>query len=202
MTATFPSVPRYAPTSLPVRLFSVDEYHRLIADGYFASDERFELLEGLIVQKLPRDPVHDAALMIAEELLRARLPEGWRLRVQSAITTGDSEPEPDLAIVHGQPRDFVARHPGPDDLALVVEVSNTTLHDDRSIKQRIYARAGVRTYWIINLVDRRVEVYEDPSIAEPAPAYRRRTDFGPETEVPLAIGPTRVAAVAVVELLP
>jgi Uma2 family endonuclease len=186
---------------MPVRLFSVAEYHRLIADGYFASDERFELLEGLIVLKIPRDPIHDAALMIAEELLRARLPEGWRVRVQSAITTGDSEPEPDLVVVKGQPRDYLTRHPGAGDLALVVEISNTTLHDDRNIKQRVYARAGVKTYWIINLIDRRVEVYEDP-VADPVPAYRRRTDFNLAEDVPLVIGGTQVRSVSVSELLP
>jgi Uma2 family endonuclease len=202
MPTTVSPAPRYAPTSLPVRLFSVDEYHRLIADGYFASDERFELLEGLIVQKMPRDPIHDAALMIAEELLRARLPEGWRVRVQSAITTADSEPEPDLAIVRGQPRDYLSRHPGPGDLAAVIEISNTTLHDDRTFKQRVYARAGIATYWIINLVDRHVEVYDDPSGDAAAPAYRRRSDFDAGAVVPLVIGNTQVRAVPVAELLP
>jgi Uma2 family endonuclease len=201
MTATFAPVPRYAPTSLPVRLFSVGEYHRLIADGYFASDERFELLEGLIVQKMPRDPIHDAALMIAEELLRARLPEGWRVRVQSAITTGDSEAEPDLVIVRGQPRDYLTRHPGPQDLAAVIEIANTTLHDDRTIKQRVYARAGIRTYWIINLINRRIEVYEDP-VGDPAPTYRRHTDFEVGTSIPLTIGTAGVPPIPVGELLP
>jgi Uma2 family endonuclease len=201
MSAVAPPV-RYAPTALPLRRFTVAEYHRMIRDGYFASDERFELLEGLIVQKMPRDPIHDAALMIAEELLRAHLPQGWRLRIQSAITTQDSEPEPDLVVVRGQPRDYAARHPGPGDIALFVEVANTTLHDDRTLKHRVYARAGIAVYWIINLVDRRVEVYEDPTGADAAPAYRRRTDYNLTSSVPFIVEGKSVASISVSQLLP
>lgn len=199
---TFSLPGRYVPTDMPVRRFSVDEYHRLIEDGYFSSDERFELLEGFIVQKMPRDPVHDVAVEIAHELLRARLPEGWRIRVQSAITTNDSEPEPDLAVVRGQPRDHMTAHPGPSDVALVVEVSNTTLRNDQTNKARVYARAGVRVYWIINLVDRRAEVYEEPTGPDAAPAYRRRADYRLEATIPLVIGGIAVAPILISELLP
>src|SRR5436190_12259255 len=126
MTATFPPPERYTPTALPVRRFTVDEYHRMIADGYFARDERIELLEGLIVQKMPRDPVHDAAVELALQLLQAHMPQGWRVGPQCAISTIDSEPEPDLAVVRGQPRDYLSHHPGPRDIAVLVEVSNTS----------------------------------------------------------------------------
>ena len=193
---------RYVATALPVRRFTVSEYNRMIADGYFSSDERFELLEGLIVEKLPRDPVHDAAVEIAQELLRVLVPAGWRVRVQSAIATADSQPEPDLVVVRGRPRDHAAHHPRPDELALVVQVSNTTLADDRTLKQRLYARAAVPTYWIINLVDRRVEVYEDPTGPDGAPAFRRRSDYGLGDAVPLNVGAVPAGRIAVVELIP
>jgi Uma2 family endonuclease len=195
-------IPRYALAELPVRRFTVDEYHRMIASGYFAADERFELLSGWIVAKMSRDPIHDAAIEIAEDVLRSRVLPGWRVRVQCAITTDDSEPEPDLVVVRGRPQDHLERHPGPAELALLVEVANTTLHDDRTFKGPIYASAGIREYWIINLVDSRVEVYTDPSGPDPAPAYRRRQDYSVGQSVPISIGGTAVAAVPVADLIP
>jgi Uma2 family endonuclease len=174
----------------------------MIRDGYFAADERFELVEGLIVEKMPRDPVHDAAFEIALALLQRHMPEKWRVRPQCAITLTDSEPEPDLAVVRGAATDYVSHHPGPNDLAIVVEISNTTLADDRVLKARIYARAGIKTYWIINLVDRRVELYTDPSGDDPAPAYRKRQDFAPGASVPLNIDGVERGPISVADLLP
>ena len=202
MTATFPPPERYTPTALPVRRFTVDEYHRMIADGYFARDERIELLEGLIVQKMPRDPVHDAAVELALQLLQAHMPQGWRVGPQCAISTIDSEPEPDLAVVRGQPRDYLSHHPGPRDIAVLVEVSNTSLAEDRAIKARLYARAAIQSYWIVNLVDRRIEVYTDPTGPDAAPLYRRRQDFGPGQSVPLSVGGMDAGEIPVDGLLP
>jgi Uma2 family endonuclease len=180
----------------------VEEYRRLVEEGFFAHDERFELLDGFIVNKMARDPIHDAALEIADAVLRSRLPAGWRVRIQSAIATIGSQPEPDLAVVRGGPLDHVGRHPSPDELALVVEVANTSLADDRLAKARIYARAGIGVYWIINLIDMRVEVYSDPSGPDPDPAYRRRQDFAIGSSIPLTIGAAPVEPVAVADLLP
>src|SRR3954451_13073090 len=96
----------------PVRKFTVDEYHRLIADGFFTRDDHYELLDGYIVQKMPRDPIHDACLTQVRLILEKRLPQGWHVRDQSAVTTADSEPEPDIAVVRGVAFDYAARHPG------------------------------------------------------------------------------------------
>jgi Uma2 family endonuclease len=200
-TAAPPQFERYVTTRLPVRRFSVEEYHRLISQGYFASDERFELLEGWIVAKVPRNPVHDAAVQIANDLLRDLVPGGWGVRCQLALTTSDSEPEPDVVVARGQPRDYVSRHPGPGDVALVVEVANTSLFDDREIKGRVYARAGVSVYWIVNLIDRQVEVYTDPTGPVSDPIYRRRDDYRSGQLVPLSIAGTS-RQVPVDELLP
>src|SRR5689334_16606792 len=87
------------PPPILMRRWTVDEYHTMIRAGVFAHDERFELLEGWIVPKMSRNPPHDASMDQTHEEVRSRLPNGWRIRVQSAITTSDSEPEPDLAIV-------------------------------------------------------------------------------------------------------
>src|SRR5262249_32996457 len=147
----------------------------------------FELLEGLIVPKMTRNPQYDIALELVDEALRGRLPAGWRLRIQSAITTDDSEPEPDLAVVRGDARSRGGRHPGPPDLGLVVEVADTSLAQDRQEKGRLYARAGIACYWIVNLVDRQIEVYTDPTGPGPSPVYRQRLDFVAADAVPLVL---------------
>jgi len=185
-----------------LRRFSVDEYHSLIAQGYFAHDERFELLEGLIVHKMSRDPLHDAYLAQGRRLLNFRLPAGWHIRVQSAVTTLDSEPEPDLAVVRGTELDYLSHHPGPAEVSLIVEVSNTSLTEDRNWKGMLYARAGFEVYWILNLNHARIEVYSDPSGPDADPTYRRRQDYGIGQLIPLTIDGIAVAPVPVAELLP
>jgi Uma2 family endonuclease len=195
--------PRYATPPTPrVRRFTVDEYHRLIEDGYFAHDERFELLEGWIVAKVSRNPIHDAALSIAMKVLDRVMPTGWHARVQSGFTTADSEPEPDLAIVRGDERDYTARHPGPADAALVIEVANTSLPEDRDLKARVYARANVGVYWIINLTDRVIEVFTDPSGPAPSPAYAKRQQFTIGESVPLVIPGAAPLAIPVTDFMP
>jgi Uma2 family endonuclease len=185
-----------------VRRFSVGEYHRLIATGVLIEGEPLELLEGWIVYKMTRSPPHDVALGLAGDAIDGRLPTGWHVREQSAITTADSEPEPDLAVTRGARRDYNQRHPGPGDLALVVEVADSTLSLDRDDKARIYARAGIAVYWIINLVDRRVEAYTKPTGTDPAPAYRRRDDYGPADAIPLTLPGSPPLSNPVAELLP
>src|SRR5438874_7906445 len=101
----------------PLRRFTVAEYHRLIDAGVFRHDERFELLEGLIVVKMTRYPPHDGTISLVQEQLDLVLPRGWYCRIQSAVTTQDSEPEPDLAVVRGARRSYLARHPRAGDTA-------------------------------------------------------------------------------------
>lgn len=189
----------YEPPPVPVRRFSVEEYHRLILDGYFGEDERVELLEGWIVPKMTRNPAHDVAIDLAQEVLRGLVPEGWRVRGQSAVTMPDSEPEPDLAVVRGRARDYRDRHPGPDDMALVVEVADSSLGRDRGLKRKIYARAGVPAYWIVNLVDRTVEVYSEP---EESGAYRQRRDYRAGERLPVVLDGQVVGEVDPEALLP
>jgi Uma2 family endonuclease len=184
---------------LPVGKFTVAEYHRLIDGGFFAPDERFELLEGWIVPKLTRRPPHDVVIDLTAEALRACLPAGLRVRIQSAVTFSDSEPEPDVAVVRGRARDYVAGHPGPADIELIIEVADSSLQEDRKAKGRLYARAGVRVYWIVNLVDECVEVHSGPSRAG---RYRRRRVFPRGRSVPVVVAGRELAAVAVADLLP
>jgi Uma2 family endonuclease len=175
----------------------------MIDAGILREGDRHELLNGWIVLKMTRNPPHDLSLSLVERELELRLPAGWFRRIQSAVTaSNDSEPEPDAAVVRGDRRDYGHRHPGPQDMGLAVEVSDSTLAQDRTVKLPIYARARVPVYWIVNLPDMRVEVYTDPTGPDPAPAYRQRRDFGPADEVPLVLDGTEVGRIPVRDLLP
>ena len=185
----------------PLRRFTVAEYHRMLEAGVLTENDPVELLEGWIATKMPHNPNHDATIDQAGEVLRERLPPGWRLRTQSAITTDDSEPEPDLAIVHGPPGRYATRHPGPEDIALLVEVADSSLAHDRDVKGRLYARAGIAAYWIINLVDMQVEVYTSPSGKTSHPGYQQRATYLTGMGVPLSIAGTSEVPVAVHDLL-
>jgi Uma2 family endonuclease len=192
----------YAPP-VPVRRFSVDEYHRMIETGILTDEDQVELLEGWIVPKMPRNPPHDAVISIVHNrVIGPRLPDGWFCRGQSAVTTPDSEPEPDLAVIRGTEYDYLSRHPGPKDMALVIEVADTTLRRDRTIKLRLYARARVPIYWIINIPKARIDAHTAPSGPSSAPAYGEHHSFGRTKTIPLILDGREVAQIPVRELLP
>jgi Uma2 family endonuclease len=184
------------------RRFSVAEYHKLIELGILTEDDNLELLEGYLVHKMSRNPPHDVTLDLIQETLPRLLPAGWRLRSQSAITLATSEPEPDGAIVRGNARTYTVRHPGPADIGVVIEVADSTLDGDRLDKGRIYARDGIPCYWIINLVDRQIEVYTAPSGATATPAYAQRQDYHAGDDATLSLDGATVATIAVTDLLP
>jgi hypothetical protein len=199
-TITYPSgITGPLPPS-PPRRFTVEEYEGLIDSGFFASNERTELLEGQIIPKMPHNPPHDIAIEMADDAIRPLLPSGWRIRIQSAIQTVDSQPEPDLAICTPL-RARKRRHPRPADIATVIEVADATLLLDRRDKATIYARARIPIYWIINLVDNQVEVYTDPNGSR-RPKYRRHRVFGANSIVPLVIDGKERGRIPVRDLLP
>ena len=105
-------------------------------------------------------------------------------------------------IVRGETRDYRAGHPGAEDLALIVEVAETTIERDREFKRRIYARAGIPFYWIINLVENRIEVYSDPATIADVADYQQRADYAPLDEAPVVIEGQEVGRISVEELLP
>jgi Uma2 family endonuclease len=174
----------------------------MIDVGVLGEDDAVELLEGWIVNKMARKPPHDGTITKVDLAVRARMPSGWVPRVQSAITTADSEPEPDFVLARGTPDDFMQRHPGPTDIGLIVEVADTTTEKDRGEKARIYARAGVRHYWIVNLVDGVVEVYGGPSGPVEQPSYRHLQSYGTGDSVPLELPGAPQILIPVAELLP
>jgi Uma2 family endonuclease len=129
------------------------------------------------------------------------LGRSWRIRVQLPLALGpDSEPEPDVSVVRGTPRDAPSGHPTT--AALVVEVADSSLRLDRGPKARVYARAGIADYWIVNLIDRVLEVHREPSGPRPGgqSAYAAVHTLDADAIIaPLAAPPARIA---VADLLP
>ena len=190
------------PSGLLWRL-SVDQYHQMIRAGILTEDDRVELLEGLLVTKMPKNEPHILALKLAYRVLDRALPDGWHVANQDPVVIPPhNEPEPDLSVVRGSPHDYGDHKPGPRDVTLVVEVADTSLAYDREIKKPIYARAGIPYYWIVNLPDNRLEVSSDPTGPAEEPNYRRRQDFGPADAVSLVIEGHEVGRIDVRELLP
>jgi Uma2 family endonuclease len=201
--------PRLAPltpvqsSELTLRKFSVDEYQRMIRTGILTDEDSVELLEGWIVEKMPRNPPHGAVVArLINKVLGPSLPPDWFCRGQSAMQTPTSQPEPDVAVVRGSKFDYLSRHPGPSDMALVVEVSDSTLIRDREVKGPMYARASIPIYWIVNLVDRQIEVYADPSGMTADASYRSTVVFPATGEVSLTIAGQNFAAIPVRDILP
>lgn len=138
------------------------EYERLIEAGLFRPGERLELLAGHLVVREPQGSLHATAIGLVEDALRDCFGPGWVVRVQMPIALDDeSEPEPDVAVVRGARRDYELAHPARP--ALLVEVSGSSLDEDRGAKAGLYARAGVPDYWIVNLVSRSLEVRREPA---------------------------------------
>src|SRR5712691_10901968 len=185
---------------LTSELISVEEYHRMIEAGELSEDDRVELLEGRLLPKMTHSPLHDNTEDTVNQVLTKLLPPGWRLRVQSAITTGTSEPEPDLAIVKGDRQTFKCRHPGAAEIGIVIEVADTSLIQDRTDKRESYARAGIVCYWIVNLRAQQVEVFEQPLGPGPFPAYGVETIHRMGQTVDLRLEGQLIASVSVSEL--
>src|SRR5207253_10920762 len=125
MSVAIEPSPHITPPSPDYR-FTVRQYHRMIEVGILTQNDPVELLEGRIVPKMPHNPPHDTAVDLAQTTIAAILPAGWRVRVQSAITTADSEPEPDVAVVRGPARRYARFHPRPRDIAVIIEVADTS----------------------------------------------------------------------------
>lgn len=143
--------------------WSVDDYLRLVELNLVGPKDRVELLEGEILQKMDLGFPHIAGIRALVEALRAIFAEGHDINAQLPIRTPDSVPEPDVLVLKGSWRDYVRRHPEAHEVILVCEVADATrLANDRTEKLRIYAHAGFGEYWILNLVDRQLEVHQKP----------------------------------------
>jgi Uma2 family endonuclease len=197
-------IPLHLPPSIPedaVMRFSVARYHDMIRAGLLTTDDQVELLEGLLITKMPKSPRHRMVTKLVRSALEAIVPSGWYVDSQEPITLGESEPEPDAVVVRGETRDFFDRHPEPKDLALVVEVSDSTLDRDRGLKRRMYAQAGITAYWIVNLVDNQVEVHTGPTSEATGATFAECRIYEMSESVPVFIEACEVGRIAVGDLL-
>jgi Uma2 family endonuclease len=207
MSATLeptPTVRRRSPAvpDVPIYRLTVQQYQAMSDAGILTEDDSVELLEGWLVAKMSKSPPHVVSRGLMLDLFPQILPAGWFLSVQGPIAALDSLPEPDLALIRRTPRDYLDRRPAGEQIALVVEVADTSLEQDRGTKKRIYAEAGIVIYRIVNLIDRHVEVYTDPTGPADQPDYRQRRDYGPAEEIPVQLDGAEVGRIPIHELLP
>jgi Uma2 family endonuclease len=194
------STRREAP--VPTRGLKRVEYECLVERGLLGPDDKIELIDGLMMVREPEGTPHTVAVQLTIAALQRAFGAGWNVRHPSPVALDDdSEPEPDVAVVPGSPRDYLAAHPARP--VLIVEVSRSRLGFDRNYKASLYARAAITDYWIVNLVDRVVEVRRGPMTSDAAPfgwTYERLTVYAlDETITPLA---APFASVSVADLLP
>lgn len=142
--------------------FTVDEYYRMAEVGLLTEDARVELIDGVIVDMPPIGPEHAGNVNWFTEAFRDLFGDSAQLSIQNPVRLGlRVEPQPDVMLLRSRADRYRTSHPGPEDVLLLVEVADSSLTYDRKTKARIYARAGIADYWIVNLVDSVVEVHRD-----------------------------------------
>jgi Uma2 family endonuclease len=185
----------------PIYRFTVKTYHRMIESGILTPDDKVELIHGWIVEKMPQNPPHSSTITRLIRNLSGLVLDGWCLRVQCPITLRDSEPEPDVVIARGPEERYDATHPTPRDIALVIEVADSSLLDDRSTKASLYAGEKIVELWIVNLVTQNVEVHTNPRTGKD-PTYKSRKEYTLADSVPLRLGGAVIAEIRVEDLIP
>lgn len=177
-----------------VRRWTRVEYERLVDLGVF-DREPLELLGGQLIVAEPQGPYHASAIAAIADTLRAALPAGWSVREEKPVALDDeSEPEPDIVVVPGAQRDYETAHPTRP--VLTIEVAHSSLGFDRVAKASFYARAGIEDYWIVNLVDRVLEVYRNPGPDPEAPRGWRYRSVEP-LSAPARVTPLAIPAMSV-----
>jgi Uma2 family endonuclease len=178
---------------------SVDRYEQMIGSGVLGEDDPIELLNGVMVWKMPKDPMHSTVSRRCARMIERLLPVGWHVRKEEPVRIPDyDEPEPGIAVVRGEDDLYEKRHPGPGDVALIIEVAESSLLRDWGEKRAIYARAGIPGYWIINLIDRQLESHSRPT----GGAYPPPTVLGLADSVELIIEGHVAGRIAVADVLP
>jgi Uma2 family endonuclease len=196
---TPPADSEWVPSSL--YRVTLGQYEAMVDSGIFTGRERVHLINGFLVAKMTQNDPRATADELCGEALARVIPRGWHVRAGKPIRIPspgrDSKPEPDRSVARGQVRDYSRRSPGPADVALVVEVSDTSLSDDRN-QAEIYGRAGIPFYWIINLIDGQVEVYSNPGPS----GYQALEVLAPGHVLTVIIDGVAVGEIPVADLLP
>ncbi len=188
-------------TALPVSpdRQTVEQFDRLVQLGVVGQQEKVELIEGRIVRKAAGDRSYPLAAKQAMLALLRVLPRGWHVASEKSVVVSQwSKPLPDMAVVRGQAGDYRKRDVRLPEVALVVHIAQTSLEHDRTVMTRVYASGGVPVYWILNLVDQRIEVFSNPT----SDHYDSCEDYQFGQHVPLVIEGVDVGPIPVVDILP
>ena len=198
-----PAVPAQpaGPTRIPSPLYrmTLEQYESLITSGFFTKRDDVHLIHGYLVTRMAESTLHGAICEMIRLAIEAFLLATWHTRSEKGlrIPAQISMPRPDLAIVRGVPRGYLARYPEPADTALVVEVSNTSLDEDRAMAD-IYGAGGVPVYWIVNLVDGQVEVYSNPGPS----GYQTHEVLAPGHVLHVKLDGVEIGEIPVADILP
>jgi Uma2 family endonuclease len=191
-------VAEWLPTAASVFRLNIEKYEAMVRSGVFTKHDRLHLINGILVAKMTKKPSHVIACEKSRDSLLRAIPAGWRVMVEAPVRIPDfSEPEPDIALARGHAEDYEERHPLPPDIALIVEVADSSLKQDRDLEV-VYAGGGIQVYWIVNLIDQQVELYSDPGPS----GYRVRAIFKSGQRIPLKIDGVMVGEIAVDDMLP
>ncbi|XHR84809.1 MAG: Uma2 family endonuclease [Gloeotrichia echinulata GP01] len=151
-------------TTLKLRLWTVDEYHRMAEAGIFGGDERVELLAGKIIWMSAKGTAHRSAVARTDRLLQNSLRNLALICVQDPVKLNErSEPEPDIAVVKVDPLDYADHHPTPGEIYLIIEVADSSLKVDCETKAKAYSQAGIRDYWVLDVVNRQLHIFREPT---------------------------------------
>jgi Uma2 family endonuclease len=188
------------PPDLRLHRLTVGQYLAIIRAGIIGEADRVELIHGWMVEKMPKRQPHNTTQMRLNRWLSRVLPEIFVVGVEIPIALADSVPEPDVSVLRGEIARYDAEPPSPDDVSLVIEIADSTLNTDRAVKRRVYAGAGIAQMWIVNLIDRQIEVYTDPDRA--AGVYRAETVHPADGTIALTLDGAAIASCPVADLLP
>ncbi len=178
---------------------NVNQYHAMIEKGILTENDPVEFLEGWLICKMPKSPRHRLSTQLTREVIEKVLPQNWYVDAQEPITLDNSEPEPDVLVVRGKRRDYSDHHPKASDVAMVIEVSDSTLERDQNFKKGLYADADIAVYWIINLNSNCIEVYSQP---KKEGTYSKHYTYSPSDKVPIVIDSQEITKLTASEFLP
>jgi Uma2 family endonuclease len=187
-TATSPGARSAGGSGLIPYRVSVRQFEKMIDAGAFGEHDHVELLDGILVDKMTKHPPHNFTVAETADALRAVLGPDWVLHEEKSVILGRfSRPEPDVAIAKGPRGRYRLVSPRAADLAMLVEVADSTYAKDRGSKWRKYAAAKIPVYWIVNLPARQIEVYTEPTGRGKAARYQSVKVYGSDDEIPVIL---------------
>ena len=181
----------------PFRM-SIEQYEKLVDSGVFTKRDKLQLINGILVAKLTQNDPHCTADTLCRDALMRLVPSCWHVRSDKPVRLPPgSKPEPDQCVVRGSVRDYTRQSPGPADVGLLVEIADSSVVADRLLA-KMYGGSGIGIYWIVNLVDRQVEVYTSPM----PDGYGNVQVYKPGQDVPVVFDGSEVGRIAVSDILP